>query len=257
LQKKLFFLSSRVFLFLSAKVELSNSLKFLFMKNLKNTLFISFLVIAKPFFAQKVPLDENHVEPHQVYLSFEKQKGNKVIKVVKDSTVQKVDEPTFVKLKNVKFKDGVIEVKVLSRLLKNAPAFARGFIGIAFRIDDQNSKYESIYIRPTNGRAMDQVRRNHSVQYYSYPDFKFDRLRKEAPESFETYADMGLNEWITMRIEVKGKTAQLFLNHSKYPVLVVNDLKQGENATGGIGLWVDIGTEGFFKDLIVMGTPEK
>jgi hypothetical protein len=60
---------------------------------------------------------------------------------------------------------------------------------------------------------------------------------------------MGLNEWITMRIEVKGKGAQLFLNNSKYPVLIVNDLKLGENTEGGIGLWVEIGTEGYFRDL--------
>jgi hypothetical protein len=202
--------------------------------------------------AQSVKLVRSNLIANQVYMSVEKLDGEEVLKVIKDSTVQKVDEPTFVKLKNVNFKDGVIEVKVLSRLLKNAPAFARGFIGIAFRIDDKNTKYESIYIRPTNGRADDQVRRNHSVQYYSYPDYKFDRLRKEAPETYETYADMGLNEWITMRIEVKGKEARLFLNNSKYPVLLVKDLKLGENTEGGIGLWVDIGTEGYFKDLKVI-----
>ena len=146
----------------------------------------------------------------------------------------------------------MIEVKVLSRLLKNAPPTARGFIGIAFRIDDKNSMFESIYIRPTNGRADDQVRRNHSIQYFSYPDFKFDKLRKISPEMYESYADMGLNEWITMRIEVKDNEAKLFLNNSQYPVLLVKDLKHGENTEGGIGLWVDIGTEGFFKDLKII-----
>ena len=161
------------------------------------------------------------------------------------------DEPTLVKLKNIRFKNGVIEVKVLSRLLKNAPPTARGFIGIAFRIDDKYAQFESIYIRPTNGRADDQVRRNHAVQYFSYPDFTFDKLRKIAPEMYESYADMGLNEWITMRVEVKDKEAKLFLNNSKYPVSIVKDLKLGENTEGGIGLWVEIGTEGFFKDLKV------
>ena len=52
-----------------------------------------------------------------------------------------------------------------------------------------------------------------------------------------------------MRIEVTGKEALLFLNDSVYPVLIVNDLKLGENAEGGIGLWVEIGTEGYFRDL--------
>ena len=220
------------------------------MKNLTLTFIAVFLHTS--LCAQTIKLDENSLEAHKVYMSFEKLKDKKVVKVIKDSTVIAVDEPTFAKLKNVRFKNGVIEVKVLSRLLKNAPVSARGFIGIAFRIDDKNETFEGIYIRPTNGRADDQVRRNHSIQYFSYPDFKFDKLRKEASETFESYADMGLNEWITLRIEVKGKEAKLFLNNSKYPVLIVNDLKKGENTEGGVGLWVDIGTEGFFKNLKII-----
>jgi hypothetical protein len=31
--------------------------------------------------------------------------------------------------------------------------------------------------------------------------------------------------------------------------LIVNDLKHGANASGAIALWVDVGTEGYFKDL--------
>jgi hypothetical protein len=219
---------------------------------LKHILITCFSMIGGSLAAQKINLNDKTLQPNQVYMSFEKLEDEKVLKVVKDSTVKPVDEPTFVRIKNLNFKNGTIEVKVLSRLLKNAPAYARGFIGVAFRIDDKNSMYESIYIRPTNGRADDQIRRNHSIQYYAYPDFKFDKLRQVSPEKYESYADMALNEWITMRIEVKEKKAQLFLNNSKYPVLIVNDLKLGENTRGSIGLWVEIGTEGFFKDLKVM-----
>jgi len=165
--------------------------------------------------------------------------------------VRDSDAPTYTKIKGIEFKNGTIEVTVLSRLLKNAPEYARGFIGVAFRINDNNSKFECIYIRPTNGRADNQVRRNHSIQYFSFPDYKFDRLRKEAPEQYESYADMGLNEWIKMKIEVKGDKAKLFLNDNKQPSLIVNDLKHGESSTGGIGLFVDIGTEGFFTDVKV------
>jgi hypothetical protein len=222
------------------------------MKNIKNLAFICLFVGINSLSAQKINLNETTVLPNQVYHSFEQLDGKKVLKLVKDSTVKPVDEPTFVKIKGINFKNGVIEVKVLSRLLKNAPAFARGFIGIAFRINDKNTQYESIYIRPTNGRADDQVRRNHSIQYYAYPDFKFDKLRQISPEKYESYADMGLNEWITMRIEVKGVSAKLFLNNSKYPVLVVNDLKLGDNTEGGIGLWVEVGTEGYFRDLKII-----
>ena len=146
----------------------------------------------------------------------------------------------------------MIEVKILSRLVKNAPDWARGFIGLAFRIRENNSKFESIYIRPTNGRVEDQIRRNHSIQYFAFPDYKFERLRKESPEKYESYADMALNEWITIRIEVQGKKAKLFLNDNKQPSLIVNDLKLGENNTGSIGLWVGNWTEGYFKDLKVI-----
>lgn len=171
------------------------------------------------------------------------------IRVTKDPAIQDVDEPTFAKLKDVKFNNGTIEVRVRSRLLKDAPELARGFIGVAFRIDPQNRKFECLYLRPTNGRAAVQLRRNRSTQYFSYPDFKFDRLRKEAPGEYESYVDIRLDEWITMRIEVQGRQACLFVNNASQPVLIVNDLKHGPDLTGGIGLWVDVGTEGYFADL--------
>ena len=133
--------------------------------------------------------------------------------------------------------------------MPNAPALATGFIGVAFRINDSNSKFEGIYIRPTNGGANNQLQRNHSIQYFSYPDYDFERLRKAAAGEYETYADMGLNEWIKMKIIVKGTQAKLFLKGNKQPSLIVNDLKHGADLSGAIGLWVDVGTIGYFKDL--------
>jgi hypothetical protein len=182
--------------------------------------------------------------------------GKKVIRVIKDSNMKEFDEPTFVRIKGIRFKNGTIEVKVLSRLLKNAPDFARGFIGVAFRINDSSTRFESIYLRPVNSRIDDQVRRNHSVQYYSYPDYKFDRLRKESPEKYESYSDMEMNKWITIRIEVKDTQAKLFLNSNQQPSLVVNDLKLGAGLPGAVGLWVEVGTEGLFSDLKINGTNE-
>ena len=199
--------------------------------------------------AQEVKLENSRLISLNVFMSIEKLMGSEVIKAIKDSTVKEVDEPTFVKIKGVDFKNGMIEVKVLSRLVKNAPDFARGFIGIAFRINDSNTKYESIYLRPVNARVDDQVRRNHTIQYYSYPDYKFDRLRKESPERYESYADMEMNKWITIRIEVKDAQAKLFINNTSQPSLIVNDLKHGANVSGAVALWVETGTEGYFKDL--------
>ncbi|WP_229376801.1 hypothetical protein [Fibrella aquatilis] len=214
-------------------------------------LHISITVSAQTVTGLPLRLTRDRLKPNLVSMSFERLMGKEALRVVKDSSVQKVDEPTFVRLEGIDFTNGTIQVKVLSRLLKNAPELARGFIGVAFRINEANSSYESIYIRPTNGRATDQVRRNHAIQYYSYPDYKFDRLRKEAPERYEAYSDMTLNEWITLTVVVKDRQAQLYLNNNKQPSLIVNDLKHGAGTSGGVGLWVDIGTEGYFADLTI------
>jgi hypothetical protein len=219
------------------------------MKEMVLILFIWCVACSCSLYAQPVKFDKNRLEAVNVSMSIEKFMGKDVVRVIKDSSVKEFDEPTFTKLKGVEFKDGTIEVKVFSKLLPNAPEFARGFIGIAFRINDSNSKFEGIYIRPTNGRANSQLRRNRSIQYFSFPDYKFERLRGEAPGEYESYADMGLNEWIKLKIIVKDNQAKLFINDGKQPSLVVNDLKHGANSSGAIGFWVDVGTEGFFSDL--------
>jgi hypothetical protein len=208
-----------------------------------------FLFCVSNVMSQNTEFRKDNLEAVKVFMTIEKLDKKQVVKVAKDSSIKEVDEPTFVRLKNVSFNEGTIEVSVLSKLLPNASESARGFIGIAFRINDTNSKFECIYIRPTNGRAEDQIRRNHSIQYFSYPDYKFPRLRKESPEKYESYADMGLNEWIEMKIVVKGTQAKLYLNNNPQPSLIVNDLKHGADFSGGIGLFVDVGTEGYFRDL--------
>ena len=117
------------------------------------------LLMTKGSYAQKIKLTDSNLVANKVYMTTEKLQGKAVVKVIKDSTIREVDEPTFVRVKNIDFKNGVIEVDVLSRLLPTASPTDRGFIGLAFRINDSNSKFECIYIRPTNGRADDQLRR--------------------------------------------------------------------------------------------------
>ncbi|MCW3094346.1 MAG: hypothetical protein JWP81_5415 [Ferruginibacter sp.] len=90
--------------------------------------------------------------------------------------------------------------------------------------------------------------RKEAVQYYSYPDYKMDNIASTPGGPFEAGADIGLNEWITMRIEVQGQQATLYLNDKKEPVLTIKNMK-GNLKSGAIGLWVDIGTQGYFKDL--------
>ncbi len=161
------------------------------------------------------------------------------------------DCANFALIDGLEFRNGTIEVELAGRPLPDAPPGARGFVGIAFRIADDLSKFECVYLRPTNGRADVQLRRNRSVQYFSFPDYKFDRLRAEAPGEYETYVDLVPGAWTKMRIEVSEEQARLFVHDAEQPTLIVNDLKHGPGLTGGIGLYIDSGTEGFFRDLRV------
>ena len=204
-------------------------------------------------FAQGTRFENYDLEPVQVNMSVTNIDGKKAVRVARDTATHGADIPTFVRLNNTgDFSNGTIEVMLLSRLLSTADPTARGFIGVAFRINKDNSRFESIYLRPTNGRAEDQLRRNHSTQYFSYPDYSFARLRKEAEGQYESYADMGLNEWIKMKIVIKNAQAKLYLNDNPQPVLIVNDLKLGAAGSGAIGLWVDSGTDAFFRDIKVV-----
>lgn len=217
-------------------------------------------LFASAAFAQPLNWGNREFEAKNVRAALVQLDGEEVLKVERDlkklpfdagRLEATVDEPTYVKLKNIRLDNGVIEVKVLSRIQNPSPfEFARGFIGLAFRINDDDSAFEAIYLRPANGRAGNQMSRNRTVQYYAYPDFKFDRLRKEAPGRYETTAPVDTNEWITMRLEIQGEKAHLYINDARHSTFVV-DKMLGKTATGSIGLWVDIGTEAYFKDLKV------
>jgi len=143
------------------------------------------------------------------------------------------------------FRDGVIQLRIAGDMSKNASPTDRGFVGIAFRVQPGVKRYEMLYMRPSNGRADDQLRRNHSLQYVSEPEYPWQRLRKETPGQYESYTDLQLGAWTTMRIEVHGTKALLFINGASQPQLIVNDLKHG-NSAGAIALWAGPGAVGHF-----------
>jgi len=153
-------------------------------------------------------------------------------------------------VKGETFRNGTIELDVAGLPGATAGESARGFIGVSFRVQDA-THLETFYIRPTNGRADDQLRRNHSVQYVSRPDWPWERLRKETPGVYETYADMQPGEWIHLKLVVKGRDAMLYVGGATQPTLLVHDLKLGEVA-GGVALWIGPGTDGYFKNLRVL-----
>lgn len=172
---------------------------------------------------------------------------------IQDPLKEKLADRNFMAWQQVDFHNGVIEVDVASELTAAAPSYARGFIGVAFRIDSEG-RFESIYLRPTNSTSDDQIRRNHSVQYVAYPDYRFDKLRQQFPEKYESYAELDTGRWIHMKIVVSGQKAVLYLDGKTRPALIVNDLKLGENQQGGVGVWLESGTVAYVRNLKVISS---
>jgi len=209
---------------------------------------------------KRLTLGKQTFDLHNVTGEIIKFQGKKVLKIERDLQAipfdenrleATVDEPHYAKLLGLDdFENGTIEVKMYSEIQNPSPYKpAAGFIGVYFRIAENDAGFESIYLRPKVGRANNQFARNHAVQYFSYPNYKFETLRKNfRPGSYEGSAPVALNEWITMRIEVNGETAEMYINGMNYSTFIV-DKMLGNNKKGGIGLYVDIGTIGYFKDL--------
>ena len=153
------------------------------------------------------------------------------------------------------FSNGTIEAEIAGALAPGSGEAARGFVGIAFRLQKDMKTYDAFYLRPTNGRAEDQERRNHAAQYISHPDWPWFRLRKETPSRYESYVDLVPGEWTKIRIEVRGATARLFVHDQAQPTLIVNDVKSGAQASGAIALWLGPGTLAHFRNLRVSAAP--
>jgi len=196
------------------------------------------------------------VEAHNVTVRAVTYQGSSALEV-RRLGVTTPDTDTFAFVPGLDFHDGTIDLEVAGDRLPDAPPGARGFVGLVFRVQVADGTFacEGIYLRPTNARADDQVRRNHSTQYFSYPGYDFDRLRREAPAQYESYVDLVPGKWTLMRVDVKGATAKLFVGSAPQPVLIVNDLKRGADARGSVGLYVDNGTDGHFRNLSVRATP--
>ena len=157
-------------------------------------------------------------------------------------------------IQGVEFSSGVIEAEIAGEPGQNAGEGARGFVGIAFRVQKDPKAYDAFYLRPTNGRADDQVRRNHSAQYISHPAWPWQRLRKETPEKYEAYVDLVPGAWTKIKIEVRGEQARLYVHDQPQPTLVINDVKSGAKGRGAIALWVGPGTVAHFRNVKI--TPE-
>jgi hypothetical protein len=209
------------------------------MMSVRNPAFWVQLAVASLASAQTV----DQLIPHQVKLESAEYLGKRAVKITEDGRV--ADGEAYAIMKGSAFHNGAIEVEVAGRPAPSAPD-SRGFIGIAFRLQD--GQYEYIYLRPTNGRADDQIRRNHSTQYGSHPKFGFAVSRQQSPEKYESYVDLEPGVWTRYRITVEGTKARLYVHGAGQPCLIVNDLKLGD-ASGGVALWIGPGAEGYFTGL--------
>jgi len=160
------------------------------------------------------------------------------------------DQEMVALLTDTDFGNGTIDVDVVGARRKgyatdNASAF-KGFVGISFRVHGDSA--ERFYVRPENARLDDQLFRNRSTQYEADPAYPWNRLRQEAPGTYESYVDLAPGEWTHLRIEVADAKARLYVNGATQPSLVVNDLKNGVSH-GKIALWTRISSDAYFSNL--------
>ena len=198
---------------------------------------------------RKIADDINEFEAVHTEISNVLLNGETAVRVVKADKLMQFDENTLVRVKDCDFHNGTIKVKMLSRLLPDAPDFARGFIGIVYKVNDNNSEFESFYIRPTNGMTDDPVRKSHGCQYFSYPGYTFSYFREFNITKYEAPIHNGLDEWVQLKAVIRDEAAEFYLNDEPEPVLTVKDMKHGKDARGSVGFFSEIGTEAFFKDL--------
>lgn len=170
-------------------------------------------------------------------------KGRKAVRLTYDG-----EKDGFALIRGTAFQDGTIEAEIALKITTPPGVRMPGFAGIAFRARPDASRYELFYLRPGNSHADDQAMRNHSVQYVSEPDYGWYKLRREWPWVYESHAELQPETWTKVRIEVKGRSAKLYVNGSEDPSLVVDGLK-GQDLRGGIALWGYQGEEAYFSNL--------
>ncbi len=190
------------------------------------------------------------LQPHNVLAEVVIHDGRTGVHVVDSGEFQGNNEDKLVILDELQIQDGVIEISLAGAPGGHAGEGARGFVGVAFRVAADMLTYDAFYLRPTNGRANDQLRRNHSAQYISHPEYPWYRLREETPGQYESYVDLVPGAWTQVRIEVSGEQARLYVHGAEQPSLVVNDLKSGQDR-GAIALWIGPGTDAYFSNLKV------
>jgi hypothetical protein len=79
--------------------------------------------------------DASVVTPHNVTVTAVRHAGSDALEVRQAGQIKVFDPDTFAYVPGLDFHDGTIEVDVAGSLLPSALPAARGFVGVAFRID--------------------------------------------------------------------------------------------------------------------------
>ncbi len=143
-------------------------------------------------------------------------------------------------LQNVMFSEGTLEID-----LRGGGARAASFLGLAFGAADANT-FEAVYFRPFRFADADPVARAHAVQYVAWPEYTWEKLRKEKPGVYETAIQPVPDPagWFHVRIDVTKQTVSVSIDGAR-PCLVVDRLGHRD---GDVGLWVD-SMPGAFRNL--------
>ena len=162
--------------------------------------------------------------------------------------VDYVDMPTFVIIP-ADFTNGTIEVNILSRLNgkgpRRRPSLRRPRLPGRCRWRPLRGGLPA----PQNGLKTNppSPRDQRAIQYFAYPDWKFDRLREQYPDGdYEAGADIGPDEWITLKLDIDDTRLTATINGTK--ALALRET-QAAPVAGAVGLFVDIGSESFFSNL--------
>ena len=205
--------------------------------------------------AEQIIFEDKAFESVGVDVELSSSEGTEVLRVVKPEDNMEPDVATYARLVGSDFHDGTIEVDVRARLSSWADVDCRGFIGIVFRASDDDDRFEGFYVRPRNGRSCTEPqRRIHTMQYFSYPGYTFAYFRERGIADYEAQADIEMDEWVHIKAEVAGTEGRFFVDDMDSPALVVPKMFAGDSARGGVGLYVDNGTDGLFRNVRVTCT---
>ena len=135
-------------------------------------------------------------------------------------------------VQNLKFSEGTLEVD-----LRGAGNQTASFLGLAFGVADART-FDAVYFRPFRFADKDPDARRHAVQYVSWPEYTWEKLRKDKPGAFEAAIQPVPDPagWFHVRIDVTKQKVSVSIDGSAQPCLMVDRLGHRE---GDVGLLVD------------------